>query len=233
MVAAVWMSVWVCSMSTVSQGIPVRARNREATTLPSESQVPTCGLPACRALFTGFDFIATPRLDRCQGKGPSVPCRPRRRQGLVTRRRTSLSSGPRPPRHPRPRSMRITLVTETYFPQVNGVSRTLGQLARHMVEAGDTLQLIHPNYGETPQARTTSTSGPRSCRSTRKWSSPLPPSAGSIGRSTASGPTSSTSRPRRPSASAPCVTSCVARSRSSRASTPISTSTPGITASDS
>ena len=26
--------------------------------------------------------------------------------------------------------MRITLVTETYFPQVNGVSRTLGQLVR-------------------------------------------------------------------------------------------------------
>ncbi len=47
--------------------------------------------------------------------------------------------------------MRITLVTETYFPQVNGVSRTLGQLVRHMTEAGDTVQLIHPDYGEAPK----------------------------------------------------------------------------------
>jgi glycosyltransferase involved in cell wall biosynthesis len=43
--------------------------------------------------------------------------------------------------------MRITLVTETFFPQVNGVSRTLGQLARVLREAGDDVQLIHPNYG--------------------------------------------------------------------------------------
>ena len=46
--------------------------------------------------------------------------------------------------------MRITLVTETYFPQVNGVSRTLGQLARVLRDLGDTVQLIHPNYGEPP-----------------------------------------------------------------------------------
>jgi len=44
--------------------------------------------------------------------------------------------------------MRVTLVTETFFPQVNGVSRTLGQLARHLREAGDHVQLVHPNYGE-------------------------------------------------------------------------------------
>ena len=44
--------------------------------------------------------------------------------------------------------MRLTLVTETYFPQVNGVSRTLGQLLRHLNQAGDTVQLIHPDYGE-------------------------------------------------------------------------------------
>ena len=43
--------------------------------------------------------------------------------------------------------MRITLVTETYFPQVNGVSRTLGQLRRALTERGDAVQLIHPNYG--------------------------------------------------------------------------------------
>jgi glycosyltransferase involved in cell wall biosynthesis len=43
--------------------------------------------------------------------------------------------------------MRITLITETYAPQVNGVSRTLGQLVRHMTEAGDTMQVVHPDYG--------------------------------------------------------------------------------------
>ncbi len=48
--------------------------------------------------------------------------------------------------------MRVTLVTETYFPQVNGVSRTLGELVRHLTERGDLVQLIHPNYGE-PAAR--------------------------------------------------------------------------------
>ena len=31
--------------------------------------------------------------------------------------------------------MRITIVTETYFPQVNGVSRTLGELVRHLTDA--------------------------------------------------------------------------------------------------
>jgi glycosyltransferase involved in cell wall biosynthesis len=46
--------------------------------------------------------------------------------------------------------MRVTLVTETYFPQVNGVSRTLGQLVRVLTEAGDAVQLIHPDYGEPP-----------------------------------------------------------------------------------
>jgi glycosyltransferase involved in cell wall biosynthesis len=43
--------------------------------------------------------------------------------------------------------MRVTLVTETYFPQVNGVSRTLGELVRHLTECGDSVQLIHPDYG--------------------------------------------------------------------------------------
>ena len=57
--------------------------------------------------------------------GPIVPDETRRRDG-----------------------MRITLVTETYFPQVNGVSRTLGQLRRVLTERGDTVQVIHPNYGE-------------------------------------------------------------------------------------
>ncbi|MDB5349550.1 MAG: glycosyltransferase [Planctomycetota bacterium] len=43
--------------------------------------------------------------------------------------------------------MRVTLVTETYFPQVNGVSRTLGQLVRVLRAAGDHVQLVHPDYG--------------------------------------------------------------------------------------
>ena len=43
--------------------------------------------------------------------------------------------------------MRVTMVTETYFPQVNGVSRTLGHLVRHLSEAGDTVQLVTPDYG--------------------------------------------------------------------------------------
>ncbi len=48
--------------------------------------------------------------------------------------------------------MRLTLITETYAPQVNGVSRTLGQLVLHMVEAGDSVQVVHPDYGETVDA---------------------------------------------------------------------------------
>ena len=44
--------------------------------------------------------------------------------------------------------MRVSLVTETYFPQVNGVSRTLGELVRHLTERGDAVQLIHPDYGQ-------------------------------------------------------------------------------------
>jgi glycosyltransferase involved in cell wall biosynthesis len=44
--------------------------------------------------------------------------------------------------------MRVTVVTETYFPQVNGVSRTLGHLVQHLAESGDVVQLIHPDYGD-------------------------------------------------------------------------------------
>jgi glycosyltransferase involved in cell wall biosynthesis len=43
--------------------------------------------------------------------------------------------------------MRITIVTETYFPQVNGVSRTLGELVRHLIGHGDSVQVVHPDYG--------------------------------------------------------------------------------------
>jgi glycosyltransferase involved in cell wall biosynthesis len=45
--------------------------------------------------------------------------------------------------------MRVSLVTETYFPQVNGVSRTLGELVRHLTARGDQVQLVHPDYGES------------------------------------------------------------------------------------
>jgi glycosyltransferase involved in cell wall biosynthesis len=43
--------------------------------------------------------------------------------------------------------MRVTIVTETYFPQLNGVSRTLGQLARVLRASGDLVQLVYPDYG--------------------------------------------------------------------------------------
>src|SRR5262249_23084216 len=39
------------------------------------------------------------------------------------------------------------IVTETYFPQVNGVSRTLGELVRYLTGCGDSVQLVHPDYG--------------------------------------------------------------------------------------
>ncbi len=46
--------------------------------------------------------------------------------------------------------MRLTLVTETFAPQVNGVSRTLGQLVGHLEASGDSVQVIHPDYGTPP-----------------------------------------------------------------------------------
>ncbi|WZO96942.1 glycosyltransferase family 1 protein [Isosphaeraceae bacterium EP7] len=48
--------------------------------------------------------------------------------------------------------MRLTLVSETYAPQVNGVSRTLGELVRCLRAAGDVVQLIHPDYGRPPES---------------------------------------------------------------------------------
>ena len=46
--------------------------------------------------------------------------------------------------------MRLTLVTETFAPQVNGVSRTLGQLVNHLERSGDSVQVVHPDYGTPP-----------------------------------------------------------------------------------
>lgn len=48
--------------------------------------------------------------------------------------------------------MKISLVSETYFPQVNGVSRALGRLVDHLVECGDEVQLIVPRYAEENSA---------------------------------------------------------------------------------
>ena len=42
--------------------------------------------------------------------------------------------------------MRIALVTETFPPQINGVSRTLEQLARHAVRRGHEILVVHPRY---------------------------------------------------------------------------------------
>lgn len=42
--------------------------------------------------------------------------------------------------------MKISLVSETYFPQINGVSRALGRLVDTLLENGDHIQLIIPDY---------------------------------------------------------------------------------------
>jgi glycosyltransferase involved in cell wall biosynthesis len=44
--------------------------------------------------------------------------------------------------------MRVTLATETFFPQINGVSRTLGQLVSFLHAQGDEVQLLIPRYAE-------------------------------------------------------------------------------------
>jgi glycosyltransferase involved in cell wall biosynthesis len=44
--------------------------------------------------------------------------------------------------------LRICLVTETYFPQLNGVSRTLSQLVRHLMNQGEEILIVHPDYKE-------------------------------------------------------------------------------------
>ena len=63
-----------------------------------------------------------------------------------------ISKDIRPARFLRGDVMRLTLVTETFAPQVNGVSRTLGQLVNYLEEAGDSVQVIHPDYG-APRTR--------------------------------------------------------------------------------
>ncbi len=43
-------------------------------------------------------------------------------------------------------AMRIALITETYPPQINGVSRTLGRLTSHLASKGHELLVIHQEY---------------------------------------------------------------------------------------
>jgi glycosyltransferase involved in cell wall biosynthesis len=76
--------------------------------------------------------------------------------------------------------MRLTLVTETYFPQVNGVSRTLGQLVRRLTEAGDKVQLILPDYGRGAAAEDVTMHRVRSISPPfyRELRLPLPPFGG-------------------------------------------------------
>jgi len=44
--------------------------------------------------------------------------------------------------------MKIAIVTETYPPQINGVSRTLGRLVEHLARRGHQVLLVHPQYEE-------------------------------------------------------------------------------------
>lgn len=49
------------------------------------------------------------------------------------------------------KTLRISIVTETYFPQVNGVSRTLDRLVDHCSNCGDRIQLLTPRYEQKPK----------------------------------------------------------------------------------
>lgn len=48
--------------------------------------------------------------------------------------------------------MKIAIVTETYPPQINGVSRTLGRLVEHLARGGHQVLVVHPRYEESAQA---------------------------------------------------------------------------------
>lgn len=52
------------------------------------------------------------------------------------------------------KSMKIALVSETYLPQINGVSKTLDRLVGHLLEHGDQVHLLIPRYRDNaPLAR--------------------------------------------------------------------------------
>src|ERR1700736_6448573 len=61
MCVAVSQSTRLCSMSTVSQAKPLRARKRDAVMLPSDSHVPTDGRPAFNVCLTGLGRMIGPR----------------------------------------------------------------------------------------------------------------------------------------------------------------------------
>lgn len=46
------------------------------------------------------------------------------------------------------KSLKVALVSETYFPQINGVSRTLERLVEHLRAEGHRVHLFIPDYGE-------------------------------------------------------------------------------------
>lgn len=52
------------------------------------------------------------------------------------------------------RPLQVVIVTETFFPQVNGVSRTLAQLERQIAGRGVELAIVHPDYGPCPEGST-------------------------------------------------------------------------------
>ena len=129
--------------------------------------------------------------------------------------------------------MRITIVTETYFPQVNGVSRTLGELVRHLNDRGDTVQLIHPDYGEALDGTRTCPCGPFDRPALLQGAVPA---AAAVRRR----PSGDRAVPARPDPhrhrgdagpERPPVRAQAPAQRSFRASTPTSTSTADITAS--
>ncbi|SDM55024.1 Glycosyltransferase involved in cell wall bisynthesis [Geoalkalibacter ferrihydriticus] len=46
--------------------------------------------------------------------------------------------------------LKIALVTETYLPQINGVSKTLDRLVTHLQSQGDSVHLLIPRYRDNP-----------------------------------------------------------------------------------
>src|SRR5579884_3243243 len=64
--AAVSQSTLLCSMSTVSQAKPARARKRAAVMLPSDNQVPTEGRPSSNARFTALARMPLSPLTRSE-----------------------------------------------------------------------------------------------------------------------------------------------------------------------
>lgn len=48
-----------------------------------------------------------------------------------------------------PNSLRIALVSETWFPQINGVSRSLEKLVASLARCGDSVRLFIPRYPES------------------------------------------------------------------------------------